>query len=103
MSKIFALALAALGLSALQAMITVPVAQAAIVCKDGFQKSGGNWISTPYCNDADLARIAREHGVKVSADEVRNIIRLVRTTLEENDGTAQSTLAKARAAVDNIG
>ncbi|MER6619589.1 MULTISPECIES: pore-forming ESAT-6 family protein [unclassified Streptomyces] len=38
-----------------------------------------------------------------AADEVRNIIRLVRTTLEENDGTAQSTLAKARAAVDNIG
>ncbi|GAA2276065.1 MULTISPECIES: pore-forming ESAT-6 family protein [Streptomyces] len=38
-----------------------------------------------------------------AADEVRNIIRLVRTTLEENDGTAQSTMAKARAAVDNIG
>lgn len=38
-----------------------------------------------------------------AADEVRSIIRLVRTTLEENDGTAQSTMAKARAAVDNIG
>ncbi|KAB1140610.1 hypothetical protein F7R91_35630 [Streptomyces luteolifulvus] len=38
-----------------------------------------------------------------AAGEVREIIRLVRTTMEQNDGTAQSTLAKARAAVDNIG
>ncbi|MFI5566475.1 pore-forming ESAT-6 family protein [Streptomyces sp. NPDC051740] len=38
-----------------------------------------------------------------AADEVRSIIQLVRTTLEENDGTAQSTMARARAAVDNIG
>lgn len=38
-----------------------------------------------------------------AANEVREIIRLVRTTLEQNDGTAQSTLSKARAAVDNIG
>ncbi|MGA5148529.1 pore-forming ESAT-6 family protein [Streptomyces griseoincarnatus] len=38
-----------------------------------------------------------------AADEVRSIIQLVRTTLEDNDGTAQSTMAKARAAVDNIG
>ncbi|MFC8986183.1 pore-forming ESAT-6 family protein [Streptomyces sp. NPDC056956] len=47
------------------------------------------------------------HGKEVrwnrAANEVRSIIRLVRTTLEENDGTAQATLAKARAAVDNIG
>jgi hypothetical protein len=38
-----------------------------------------------------------------AAGEVREIIRLVRTTMEQNDGTAQTTLAKARAAVDNIG
>ncbi|MBT3151119.1 pore-forming ESAT-6 family protein [Streptomyces sp. CHD11] len=38
-----------------------------------------------------------------AATEVRQIIQLVRTTLEDNDGTAQSTMAKARAAVDNIG
>ncbi|MEU2991266.1 pore-forming ESAT-6 family protein [Streptomyces griseoincarnatus] len=38
-----------------------------------------------------------------AADEVRSIIQLVRTTLEDNDGTARSTMAKARAAVDNIG
>ncbi|WP_431989385.1 pore-forming ESAT-6 family protein [Streptomyces albogriseolus] len=38
-----------------------------------------------------------------AAEEVRSIIQLVRTTLEDNDGTAQATMAKARAAVDNIG
>ncbi|TQK44373.1 hypothetical protein FBY35_5876 [Streptomyces sp. SLBN-118] len=38
-----------------------------------------------------------------AANEVRDIIRLVRSTLEQNDGTAQATLAKAKAAVDNIG
>ncbi|MET9252417.1 pore-forming ESAT-6 family protein [Streptomyces sp. NPDC048182] len=47
------------------------------------------------------------HGKEVrwnhAANEVRNIIQLVRTTLEKNDHTAQATLARAKAAVDNIG
>ncbi|QEU95898.1 pore-forming ESAT-6 family protein [Streptomyces kanamyceticus] len=47
------------------------------------------------------------HGKEVrwnkAAGEVRDIIRLVRDTLEKNDGTAQTTVARARAAVDNIG
>ncbi|MGW1891303.1 pore-forming ESAT-6 family protein [Streptomyces sp. NPDC002004] len=47
------------------------------------------------------------HGKEVrwnrAAHEVRHIIHLVRTTLGDNDATAQATLAKARAAVDNIG
>jgi hypothetical protein len=38
-----------------------------------------------------------------ASGEVREIIRLVRTTTERNDGTAQSAPARARAAVDNIG
>ncbi|MCX5385669.1 pore-forming ESAT-6 family protein [Streptomyces sp. NBC_00083] len=38
-----------------------------------------------------------------AAGEVREIIRLVRSTLELNDGTAHSTLSKAKAAVDAIG
>jgi hypothetical protein len=38
-----------------------------------------------------------------AATEVRSIIALVRGTLEQNDGTAQSTLAQARSAVDAIG
>ncbi|MEU9945567.1 pore-forming ESAT-6 family protein [Streptomyces lavendulae] len=47
------------------------------------------------------------HGKEVrwdkAANEVRDIIRLVRTTLEQNDATAQATPQKAKAAVDNIG
>ncbi|MEW1861601.1 pore-forming ESAT-6 family protein [Streptomyces sp. NBC_00669] len=50
---------------------------------------------------------AEYHGKEVrwnrAAGEVRDIIRLVRTTLEQNDGTAQSTAARAKAAVDGIG
>jgi hypothetical protein len=70
MPKTF-LALTAFGLISLTSLAAVPAAQAAIVCKDGFQNSSGNWISTPYCNDAHLAQIARKHGVKVSDSEVR--------------------------------
>jgi uncharacterized protein YukE len=38
-----------------------------------------------------------------ASQEVKNIIALVKSTLEKNDGTAQSTLSRAKAAVDNIG
>lgn len=38
-----------------------------------------------------------------TSQEVKNIIQLLRSTLEKNDGTAQQTLARAKAAVDNIG
>jgi|JRYH01.1.fsa_nt_gb hypothetical protein len=70
MPKLFLIAVSALGLAALQSVTAVP-AEARIACKDGFQLSGGNWISTPYCNDEHLAQIARRHGVKISGNEVR--------------------------------
>ncbi|WP_155053940.1 pore-forming ESAT-6 family protein [Streptomyces blattellae] len=38
-----------------------------------------------------------------ASNEVRNIIALLKSTLEKNDATAQSTLQRAKAAVDNIG
>ncbi|MEV5483625.1 hypothetical protein BX264_5494 [Streptomyces sp. 2333.5] len=38
-----------------------------------------------------------------ASQEVRSIIQLLKTTLEKNDGTAHHTLARAKAAVDNIG
>ena len=37
-----------------------------------------------------------------AANEVRDIIRLVRETLETNDATAQEALSRANAAVQNI-
>jgi uncharacterized protein YukE len=45
----------------------------------------------------------KERRWNAAATEVRSIIALVRGTLEQNDGTAQSTLAQARSAVDAIG
>jgi hypothetical protein len=38
-----------------------------------------------------------------AAQEVRQIIALVKSTLERNDATAADTLARARSAVDSIG
>ena len=45
----------------------------------------------------------KERRWNAAATEVRSIIALVRGTLEQNDGAAQSTLAQARSAVDAIG
>lgn len=47
-------------------------ADARIVCVDGFQKVGGNLIATPYCQDALLAKVAREYGMGASAARIRN-------------------------------
>lgn len=71
MIKIVPIALTVLAVSAVHVVIAPPAAQAAIVCKDGFQKSSNGWISTPYCNDAELARVARKHGVRVSDADMR--------------------------------
>ncbi|MFD9339973.1 pore-forming ESAT-6 family protein [Streptomyces sp. NPDC060028] len=38
-----------------------------------------------------------------ASQEVKNIIRLLKSTLEKNDATAQQTVSRAKAAVDNIG
>ncbi|MFJ6721016.1 MULTISPECIES: pore-forming ESAT-6 family protein [unclassified Streptomyces] len=40
---------------------------------------------------------------KNASQEVKNIIRLLKSTLEKNDATAAQTIARAKAAVDNIG
>ncbi|MGE0024645.1 MAG: hypothetical protein AB7S70_13570 [Hyphomicrobium sp.] len=71
MSKTLVLALSALGLAFMPAVIPASRAEAGIVCKGGFQRSGGTWIATPYCEDAALARAAREHGKSVSGSELR--------------------------------
>ena len=44
-----------------------------------------------------------ENRWKNAAGEVKEIIRLVRSTMEQNDQTAANTGARARAAVQNIG
>lgn len=71
MPKTAIVALSVLGLAAVGTAAIAPSVEARIACRDGFQLSGGNWISTPYCNDEHLAQIARKHGVRVSGNQVR--------------------------------
>lgn len=47
-------------------------ADAAIKCVNGFQIVGGSPIATPYCQDALVAQVAQEHGLEVSAAQIRN-------------------------------
>jgi hypothetical protein len=44
----------------------------AIDCDQGFQRVRGSQIATPYCQDEYLAQVAREFGVKASAERIRN-------------------------------
>lgn len=46
-------------------------AEARIRCRDGFQQVAGNWISTPYCRDNQLAAVARQYGFRVSNVAIR--------------------------------
>jgi hypothetical protein len=68
----FVLPVVSAGLALLAAGAFGHAAQASIVCRDGFQINYGRAISTPYCNDALVAAVAREHGFKVSDGEIRN-------------------------------
>lgn len=55
----------------LAAAVSTP-AHAAIKCRNGAQLVGGDYISTPYCQDKLLAEVAREYGFNVSFDQIRN-------------------------------
>jgi hypothetical protein len=46
-------------------------AQAAILCEGNFQILKGTAISTPYCQDENLAAIERTQGVRISGDAIR--------------------------------
>ena len=46
--------------------------QARIACDGNFQIVQGQPISTPYCRDQTLARVARGYGMRVSAAAIRN-------------------------------
>ena len=44
----------------------------AIECEGNFQiQKNGNRIATPYCQDGYLAIVARQYGMRVSAQEIR--------------------------------
>lgn len=50
----------------------VTSAHAKIQCADGFQRVQGNWLATPYCQDALLGKVARQYGMRASDVEIRN-------------------------------
>lgn len=43
-----------------------------IVCKGQFQLVNGRWISTPPCEEAVIAKVARSYGYRYSTADVRN-------------------------------
>ncbi|CAA2139886.1 hypothetical protein [Hyphomicrobium sp. ghe19] len=58
--------------SMLTAALVLPAAaNARILCDGAFQVLPTGQLSTPYCQDEDLARRAQSQGVKVSGDAVR--------------------------------
>ncbi len=63
-------------LVALAAMTTIGAtvsAHARIKCSDEFQiVRGQGHISTPYCRDEYLARVARGYGIRVSGSAIRH-------------------------------
>jgi hypothetical protein len=64
--------LTAAALAAGFAAVPMTEAQAKIACVDGFQRVQGSMISTPYCQDALLGRVARQYGFRVSDRQIRN-------------------------------
>lgn len=62
---------AGLGLSALAVALSAGTASARIICQGAYQIVDGQPIATPYCEDANVATVAQEYGIRVSAREVR--------------------------------
>jgi hypothetical protein len=46
-------------------------AAAAIRCEGNYQVQDGNRFATPYCEDLNIVKVAREYGVRVSFDQIR--------------------------------
>lgn len=61
-----------LAVGAIASALTLTAQSAeAITCRGNAQLSGGRWITTPYCEDQNLTRVAREYGIRVSFDSIR--------------------------------
>jgi len=63
---------ATLAVAALLAVAVTSPAAARIECRGNFQVSKYGLISTPYCEEENIARVARSYGHRVSGAEVRN-------------------------------
>lgn len=72
MTAIQKVALAALASSIAMTQGPTPAAAKIQCSADGFQRVQGAWLSTPYCQDNLVAKVARQYGIRVSDAEVRN-------------------------------
>ena len=57
---------------------SVMPAEAGIVCDGNFQIVNGQPVSTPYCEDEQLAHVLRGRGVKISGEAIRRSAELKR-------------------------
>lgn len=78
----------------LTALPSVAHAKRGITCDGTYQIVDGRPVSTPFCQDEQLARDARKSGAKISADELRNSPDLKRKACLLV-GSSQNTLACA--------
>ena len=70
--------------------LATPV-NAAIICAGSFQIVRGDPVSTPYCEDEDLAPTARKYGARISGDAIRRSSELKREAcVGAGDPNAQS-------------
>lgn len=60
------------GLAAAAVQVVPAEAGSRIACRGDFQVVQGSEIATPYCQDNNVARVAREYGVRVTDETVRN-------------------------------
>jgi len=58
--------------AALLVLSASPALAAKIKCKGIFQVTKNGLISTPYCQDEEIARVARSYGWKTTTAQVRN-------------------------------
>jgi hypothetical protein len=59
-------------MAALLAVSLAAPAAARIECRGNFQVSKYGLIATPYCEEEQIARVARSYGVRVTGAEVRS-------------------------------
>jgi hypothetical protein len=71
MSSILHAGLAGCAAVALTAMLTEP-SEARIQCRGNFQVTKYGMIATPYCEEEQIAFVARSYGSKVTAAQVHN-------------------------------
>jgi hypothetical protein len=63
---------ATLAVTALLAIAMASPAAARIECRGNFQVTKYGLISTPYCEEEQIARVARSYGARVTGADVRN-------------------------------